>query len=195
MAFPLFWLGAAALSAVVTKELADDRKNQQNQRKRYDFAKTLQHLSKYESVVASYPTEVFSTPYKSPPCLGAIVCCQLAGVLDHTGIWVDDDTIIELGGNGLIKPISTKRFLSERSGSQIFIACDSLGNALGEKKAAEIAISQIYQYQKYDVLENNCHHFVWRCYEPDSKPFATFKILNQRLARYFNRQIYWDVLA
>ena len=33
MAFPLIWLGAAALSAYAAKEFADDRKSQQRKRK------------------------------------------------------------------------------------------------------------------------------------------------------------------
>lgn len=48
--------------------------------------------------------------------MGAIVCCGVGGVLEHTGIWTEDNMIIEFDGNGLIKPISPTRFIKERSG-------------------------------------------------------------------------------
>ena len=83
-----------------------------------------------------YPSDLFKNEQNVKPIFGAIVYCGIAGVLDHTGIWLDDNTIVELDGNGLIKPISSQRFLAERSGKQIFIACDSLAQPLSCEIAA-----------------------------------------------------------
>lgn len=209
MALPLLWLGAAALSALTVKELSDDRKTVQRNRNNSYQAKTLADLAEHESPIAVYPSDAFiamNSHYSFvEPTLGAIVCCGIAGVLDHTGIWVGDNTIVELDGNGLIKPISHQRFLHERSGEQIFILCDSLGTPLALELAGEKALKQIFQSIDYHFLDNNCHQFVWQCYQNINQPgnlpnthqttqVTTFKQLNIQLATLFNRVLYWDVM-
>ena len=193
MALPLLWLRAAALSAMATKSLADDRKYQQKQRTSTRRPQTLSVLKRHESPVATYPTEFFSTEQVVKPQVGAIVCCGIGGVLDHIGIVVDDDTIVELDGKGLIKPISIRRFTAQRSGKQIFIACDSTANPIVDKNAALLAMEQIFQYRDYHVIENNCHQFIWQCFEPGDTSLFTFKEISFRLAQKFDRKVYWDL--
>ncbi|NMP32544.1 hypothetical protein HII17_13340 [Thalassotalea sp. M1531] len=193
MPLPLFWLGAAAVSALAVKELADDRKKQQKNRDRSYRPTSLSELDKHESPVGIYPSEIFNTEQKVKPTVGSIVCCGIGGILDHTGIWVGDDTIIELDGNGLIKPISPSRFTKERSGNKIFVACDSKANPLSSELAAQRAIEQIYQYLDYHLIENNCHQFIWHCIAPNDTGLTTFKQLNQRLAKLHNKKVYWDL--
>jgi hypothetical protein len=214
MALPLLWLGAAALSALTVKELSDDRKSAQQNRRNSYRAKTLLDLNQHEFPVAIYPSDTLTALDKTfptvTPKIGAVVCCGVGGILDHTGIWVGDNTIIELDGNGLIKPISSARFLDERSGKQIFILCDSQAMPLALEKVAEKAIKQIYQYVDYHILDNNCHQFIWQCFQKNedlaqngqarntqaqNKQVSTFKQLNEQLAQYFNRVLYWDVMS
>lgn len=193
MPLPLLWLGAAAISAFAVKELADDRKKQQRKRSYYQNAQTFSSLNRHESPIVSYPTDLFNTEQKVTPEIGAIVCCGIGGLLDHTGIWLGEDTIIELDGNGLIKPISVQRFTKERSGKNIFIACDSQAKPIASELAADRAQQQIFQCRDYHVIDNNCHQFIWQCFKPNDKELTTFKELNVRLARLFDRKIYWDV--
>ncbi len=193
MALPLLWLGAAAISALTVKGLSDDRKTQQKQRKHSYKAQTLADLSEHESAIAIYPTDLFETDAVVKPIIGAIVCCGIGGVLDHTGIWVDEDTIIEMDGQGLIKPISSRRFTAERSGEKIFIACDSNASPLVSNIAAERALEQMFQVKPYDMINNNCHQFLWQCFKPHDTKLTTFKELNLRIANHFDRKIYWDV--
>lgn len=75
----------------------------------------------------------------------------------------------------------------------MFIACDSTGEPLSLELAGQRAIKQIYQYRDYHLLENNCHQFIWQCFQPNDKPLTTFKELNQRLASFLDRKIYWDI--
>jgi len=193
MPLPLLWLGAAAVSALAVKGLADDRKTQQRQRKNYYKVQTLADLNRHESPIAIYPSDVLTTEQKVKPKVGAVVCCGVGGLLDHTGIWVDDNTIVELDGEGLIKPISVKRFTKERSGKQIFIACDSQAQPLASDLAAQKALSQLFQLRDYHMIENNCHQFIWQCFKNDKDNISTFKELNLHLAQYFDRKIYWDL--
>lgn len=193
MPLPLVWLGAAAVSALAVKGLADDRKKQQAKRSQLYRPQRLSDLGPHDSPVAIYPSDMMSTEQKTKPAIGALVCCGIGGVLDHTGIWVDDNTIVELDGEGLIKPISVERFTKERSGKEVFIACDSNGKPLALEKAAERAVAQIYQYRDYHLIENNCHQFIWQCFKPNDENITTFKELNTKIAKLFDRAIYWDL--
>jgi len=191
MPLPLFWLGAAAVSALTVNELSKDRKKQQLER----FSR---HTKKFvegdkNSSTAIYPSDVFSTSQKVRPEVGAIVCCGIGGLLDHTGIWVGDNTIIEMDGNGLIKPVSVQRFTEDRTGKNIFVACDSNARCLAIETAAIRASKKIFQCEEYDMFSNNCHQFVWQCFKPNDSQLTTFKELNKRIAKYFKRQIYWDL--
>ena len=192
MPLPLLWIGAAAVSALAVKGLADDRQSQQRKRFNYCRAQTLADLAPYESAIATYPTDMLLTEQQVKPVAGAIVCCGIGGVLDHTGIWVGEDTIIELDGNGLIKPVSAQRFTDTRTGKGIFIACDSLGVPLASEMAAHRAVVQIFQVRDYHLLDNNCHQFIWECFQTDSKKITTFKALSLNVADLFDRVVYWD---
>lgn len=192
MPLPLLWIGAAAVSALAVKGLADDRQSQQRKRFNYYHAQTLADLAPYESAIATYPTDMLLTEQHVKPVAGAIVCCGIGGVLDHTGIWVGEDTIIELDGNGLIKPVSAQRFTDTRTGKGIFIACDSLGVPLASEMAAHRAVAQIFQVRDYHLLDNNCHQFIWECFQTDSKKITTFKALSLNVADLFDRVVYWD---
>ncbi|KXJ51974.1 MAG: hypothetical protein AXW17_08595 [Colwellia sp. Phe_37] len=192
MPLPLLWIGAAAVSALAVKGLADDRQSQQRKRFNYCRAQTLADLAPYESAIATYPTDMLLTEQQVKPVAGAIVCCGIGGVLDHTGIWVGEDTIIELDGNGLIKPVSAQRFTDTRTGKGIFIACDSLGVPLASEMAAHRAVAQIFQVRDYHLLDSNCHQFIWECFQTDSKKITTFKALSLNVADLFDRVVYWD---
>ena len=193
MALPLIIAGAAALSALAVNGLNGDRRSQQKYRRKLMRPQTLDDFNEYQSSVAIYPSDFLDSSRIVEPEIGAIVCCGIGGVLDHTGIWIGENLIVELGGNGLIKAVSSERFIRERSGKQIFIACDSTGAPLVNEAAALLATQQIYQYRDYHMINNNCHHFIWQCFKPNDHSLTTFKSLNDRLAKYFNRVIYWDV--
>ena len=193
MPLPLVWLGAATLSALTVKTLADDRKQQHQKRKHYRTVQTLASLAPHESPIATYPSDLLATEQRVKPSVGAIVCCGIGGVLEHTGIWVEENTIIELDGNGLVNAMSATRFTKERSGKHIYIACDSAAQPLGCEKAAERAAKRLFTLQKYHLLNNNCHQFIWQCFQPNAQPLSTFKSLNLRLAEFFDRKIYWDL--
>ena len=192
MAIPLLWLGAA-LSAYAVKEVAEDRKLKQTQRNFSAGALTLNDLVEHESPVALYPSDMFATGNRVKPSRGAVVCCGIGGVLEHTGIWLGENTVVELDGKGLIKALSSQRFLAERSGKQIFIACDSNGVPLADERVAEIAEQQIFQYRDYHLINNNCHRFIWDCFTREDIALYSFKSLNNILASYFDRIIYWDL--
>jgi len=198
MALPLLLLGAAALSALAVQELADDRDNMLRKRRRKNRVETLESISEHDSPIATYPSDILLSMSNDclvtvEPKVGSIVCCGLGGILDHTGIYIGDGTIVELAGSGLVKAVSMERFLDERSGKQIFIACDSKGEPLVNHLAAQRATEQVFNYYEYDFINNNCHRFIWQCIVQRDDDISTFKTLNHNIAKFYDRVIYWDV--
>lgn len=168
MAIPLLWLGAAAVATYAGVKYSD-------------------RLGQHSGAVKNYPGE---TKIPVQPVDGAIVCCEVYGVLDHTGIWVDNH-IVELSGTGLVRAISPERFLQERSGNTIYLACGSHLNPLITEGVAERAVADIYAYRPYDVLDNNCHHFVWEIHSQGGQRVGRFGDLNAELFAMHGEQISW----
>jgi len=97
-------------------------------------------------------------------------------VFEHTGIYIGDGQIVELAGSGLVRSLSFNRFLADRSGAELIFATSPAGNIIGSEIAANRAIEQIYSYQNYDLLRNNCHRFTYSCISGDSLPLTSFLI-------------------
>ena len=171
MALPLIWIGAAAVVA-------------------YAGIKNSHKNSPQKGFVEAFPGES-EIPVK--PKNGAIVCCEVYNVLDHTGVWVDD-VIVELNGNGLVRAITPERFLSERSGEKIFIACDEYHEPLVTSGTDSRAVNNVYQYREYDLLKNNCHRFVWEMVTGERCEMFRFSDLNQNLSRLHDSAVSWHLL-
>lgn len=168
MPAPLLWLGASAIAMLASVKYSNDKR--------------------LEESVGRLPGD---SDIKVSPVNGAIVTCGVYGLFEHTGIWVDGN-ILELKGNGLIRGISPNRFLQERSGDYIYMACDSDNVPLTQDKTADRAISRLFSYSEYDVIKNNCHKFVWFCISGEEVPLTRFSELNERLAGQFATTIYWN---
>jgi hypothetical protein len=167
MPIPLLWLGVSAITLLAGVKYSSDKR----------FDKSVSRL-------------LDKTDTKVEPINGAIVTCGIYGLFEHTGIWVDGN-ILELKGNGLIRGISPKRFLEERSGDSIYIACDQNNTPLMQPNTADRAISQLFSYSEYDVIRNNCHKFVWHCISGEDIPLTRFSALNQKMAERFTTTIHW----
>ena len=170
MPLPLLWIGAGVVTYLASAQLANKKSN------------------------TSVEVKPGEGNLRVVPCDGAIVSCHIFGVFEHTGIWLDNN-IIELKGNGLIRGISPQRFLQQRSGEQIFVACDASGQPLVSADAAQCASSQLYCYSEYDVLKNNCHQFVWQCVSNKNQTLTSFAELNQSLAVFFGEAVHWQRTA
>lgn len=167
MAIPLLWLGAAAAT--------------------YAGIKYSSKVSQYRGYADVLPGGSLQTV---KPVNGAIICCEVYGVLDHTGIWVED-SIIELNGNGLVRSISPERFLADRSGEVAYIACDATGSPMISENTQINAVKHIYQYRNYDLFSNNCHRFVWEMLSDIREPVHSFTDLNKRLSAFHQGPVSW----
>ena len=170
MPLPLFWIGAGLTTVMLGHQM-----HKQSQRQR----------------VGKFPGED-CTPVAAVN--GSIVSCGIYGVFDHTGIWIDDN-VVELKGNGLIRGISPQRFLKDRSGDTIYVACGGDLTPLVSPAAAKNAMEQLFHYTDYDVWNNNCHRFCWRCVSGRNDTVSRFSDLNKKLSEYFQQPIHWQPLA
>jgi len=168
MPAPLIWLGAAAAGLYAS--------NKANNRylKRKQIVNTMPREGKHEIV----------------PVNGSIVTCGIYGVLDHTGIWIDN-TIYELSGQGLVRCLSPERFLGKRSGTSIYIACDNENKPLSEPKSVGVARAQLYTMLDYHLLNQNCHRFVAESIANYAVDITSFSDLNIFLHQYFDTAINW----
>ncbi|QYJ92427.1 lecithin retinol acyltransferase family protein [Shewanella spartinae] len=191
MALPLLWLGGAALGAAFIAD-AKQKQRQLTLDRRLGRAPKAPEGKRVSPLAPSvlHLGEVKVTP---PP--GALVCCFVFGVIEHTGIWLGDDTLVELHGSGLIRPVSSKRFLGGRTGSRIFVACDHQHRPLIGESVLERAQQAIYRYRDYDLFDNNCHRFVWYCLTGEELSISSFDKFNHLLASHFAQAIYWDEAA
>lgn len=138
--------------------------------------------------VKTYPGENSTTVL--PPD-GAIACCGIYGVFEHTGIWVEG-RIVELHGSGLVKAVSPERFLDNRSGSDIYILCDQYRKPLGDEEFAERAVSKVFTYIDYHLLHNNCHRFVAECVIGQKSAVSSFYDLNVSFYQFFKTPLCWQ---
>ncbi|WP_028774339.1 lecithin retinol acyltransferase family protein [Shewanella waksmanii] len=186
MALPLIWLGGAVIGAVVLADQREKRKTIESQRR-------LGKRDSSSSQGASLNPSLWqSSAIKVRPKPGSIVCCFVYGVIEHTAIWLDEHTLIELHGSGLVRAVSTQRFLAGRTGSKIYLACDHRHQPLVDETMLERAKRSIYQYREYDLLDNNCHRFVWACLTNEERAISSFNEFNQLIAEHFADNIYWD---
>lgn len=108
---------------------------------------------------------------------GAIVSCQLAlGYASHTGIYVGQNCIVHLDGDGIVEMVTPERFLARFSGKNtarsIYVSASN-GKVLVWPDAVQIALERIGDRYDYNPLTNNCHMFVLECLA-DSEQLAVW---------------------
>lgn len=169
MPLPLVWLGAGVAALYAGSKLSREQQ-------------------KYDGHIKHFPGEC---QLSVMPVNGAVVCCGIYEVFQHTGIWFDGE-IIELKGNGLVRAISPERFIDNRSGNRIYIACNSDLQPLVDAGCATRAASRVFEYQDYDVIDNNCHRFTLQCVFGKDVAATRFAAVNEQLNLRFETPIHWQ---
>ena len=125
------------------------------------------------------------------PVYGSIVCCEVYEEFEHTGVWLDEDIIIEFSNNGLIKSMTPERFVKGRSGNEIYVACNDKGSVIANKTWGDAALKSIFTYQNYHLLMNNCHSFVASCIDQQVQ-VRSFSELHDFLSDLNSTGVVWD---
>lgn len=196
MPLPLLWIGAGLVGAALTADHLRDKAQKMTDDEERDRLRGIEPepYRTGENNATKLPSDILTSNMHAKPVPGAIVCCSVFSAFDHTGIWIDDDLIVELHGTGLIKGVSVNRFLDDRSGSNVFVACDSLGEPLVVGDTAKRAGDEVMSYWDYDVFDNNCYRFTWQCITGDNRTVKDFAQFNDLLAKLHEKKVYWDKL-
>lgn len=196
MPLPLLWIGAGLVGAALTTDHLCDKAQQITDDEERDRLRGIEPepYRLGENNTTKLPSDILTSTMSAKPVPGSVVCCSVFSAFDHTGIWVDDGLIVELHGTGLIKGVSVKRFLEDRSGSNVFIACDSLGEPLVIGDAVSRASDELMNYWAYDVFDNNCYRFTWQCISGENRVVKDFPQFNDLLAKLHEKKVYWDKL-
>lgn len=105
------------------------------------------------------------------PAPGTPVYCNLAVVAEHTGIYIGDDEIVHLNGDGNIEIVSPQEFLARLDGDNpaktIYYAAHSNGKPLCKESIADRARSMVGHTRNYQVVFDNCHQFTCGCISGD----------------------------
>jgi hypothetical protein len=101
------------------------------------------------------------------PAIGSVVYCDLAaGQAEHSGIYVGDNSIVHLNGDGNIEKVSPTEFMQRLGGLNtaisIYMSCND-GIAVGSPEVATRAISMIGKSRGYQFIMDNCHQFTAGC--------------------------------
>jgi len=109
------------------------------------------------------------------PIPGSIVCCDLAGAWEHSGVYVGRNRIIHRDGNGYLASVSPEEFLSRLDGLNpaisIHVSCDDDGDPVGGGWIAERARAALKSSRLrngYNLLTKNCHQFCRYCLTGDA---------------------------
>lgn len=144
---------------------------------------------------------IFNDPIKRLPA-GCILCCDLAGAFEHSGVYVGRRRIIHRDGDGFLASVSPEEFLDRLGGFNnaisIFVACDEDGDPVGGKElvdAARAALKKPKVKKGYNLVTKNCHQFCRYCITGESGHVGNFtftsleKLLKRELG--FSRWRRW----
>ena len=97
------------------------------------------------------------------PKVGSVLYCDLLfGYMEHSGIYIGNNKIVHLAGNGKIETVSPKGFMQGGSGCNIYVSCRDKFS-VGSEAAARRAKKSIGSSRNYNFLLDNCHQFSTGC--------------------------------
>lgn len=119
------------------------------------------------------------------PRLGSVVYCNLAGVFEHTGIFVGGGKIVHLDGEGMIEKVSYDDFVNRLDGNNpaitIFCPVDSNNKSIGDEQVAQRALAMVGSHRDYNLIFENCHKFTLYCLTGKTLPIVTFNTIELAL--------------
>lgn len=120
------------------------------------------------------------------PKRGSILHCSLYGV-EHTGIYLENNRIVDLSGDGSIRLKKPEEFIAGTSALAIYVACTDT-TPLYRSIIADRAEKMIGSRKDYHLLMDNCHRFTGYCVTGEDKErlVNTFSELQMKITSEFN---------
>ncbi|MDR5000430.1 hypothetical protein [Brevibacillus parabrevis] len=105
------------------------------------------------------------------PSYGSVVFTELGfGIAEHSGIFVGQNSIIHLNGQGLVERVSLEEFTNHITtfNHEIYVPCYSNRDwSIGFPIAGARATDNLESIRNYNVLLDNCHQFCAGCLTGD----------------------------
>lgn len=138
-------------------------------------------LSLFQMDVDFFVEKLTVSPFMqsvSEPALGSVVYCDLAGLVEHSGIYVGGGMIIHFNRHGVVERVTAEAFTSKAAHPAIYVSCGADG-PVGDRQAfvRALAYERSGHPKPYNVVFNNCHNFSSACLtgQPDNADtFLTF---------------------
>lgn len=104
-------------------------------------------------------------------CVGSVLYYEMAfGAADHSGVYVGNGMVVELGGDGWVRKVSIREFMNApalvRTGRSLYVSSRN-GCGIGSKDIAKRAMSMVGTCRNYNLLLDNCHQFTSGCVTGD----------------------------
>lgn len=119
-----------------------------------------------DSLLNSYKAEAESNlKVKLKFSNGAIVFCGLLNTFEHSGIYIGEDSVVELNGDGKIRKISINKFLtsSEFRNNKLYTFVDKNNIPICTYSFSQRAEKMLNLNRNYHVIFDNCHQFTSGC--------------------------------
>lgn len=134
------------------------------------------------------------TKYDNRPAIGSVVYCQL-GPVEHSGIYVGNDNIVQLNGKGKIEKVSYKGFTNHITTVDVaiwFPCNEENGQALSLSAAGNRALKMIGESRNYNLVMDNCHQFSSGCITGNFDNADNFLwTLKHSFEEKFNCKVFW----
>ena len=129
------------------------------------------------------------------PVRGSVLYCDMAfGNMDHSGIYVGNNQIVQLGKSGYIKCVSPREFIRGTTAISIYVSCID-ESAVGDERAADCAEALVGSMRDYSLLTNNCHTFCSECLtgQSNTDTFLWMLKLTAKQSMGVNTWRVWDI--
>jgi len=125
------------------------------------------------NIVESVVDNVFRDKVDEPE-IGSVLYCDLAfGYAEHSGIYIGNNEIVNLHGNGKIEIVSPEEFIEGTTAISIYVSCID-EYPVGSIEVARRAKNMVGSKVDYNLLFNNCHQFTSGCLTGDFKNSDSF---------------------
>lgn len=123
-----------------------------------------------------------------------VVFCELSSIIEHSGIYIGDNQIVELNGDGDIRIVSIEEFLtlsSYRTGRKLYTFVEQdkysvVSNSIFRKRSLEWVGVQ----KDYNILFDNCHQFTTGCIINEFRNISkTMWLLQVNLSKYIGKRV------
>ena len=130
------------------------------------------------------------------PVRGSILYTDLLfGTMEHSGIYIGDNKIVELNSDGEVAVVSPQEFISGGTGINIYVSCNDT-EPTGCESVAQRAEQMVGTKKDYHLINDNCHIFSTGCITGDFNNNETFLwMLQQNTQEHLGANTWriWDI--